>query len=381
LAAVAAAERRGGSPAQVVSLRAALCAAQGDWEGAIVHGERALALDPTDLAVRRLVARGYVGLGRLEKAMAHYRALLGMDPADPLAHEGLGALLALSNPAAAGPHLEAASTPLASELMDVLGRAGDDPAHRLAQVGQTCLAHGEPALAVLALEWALARRPAYAEAHALLGQALVQSGRSQEGLEHLEEAVRLAPDSALARSLLGLYHLRTGDPAAARPHLEAAYDLDPDNPALSLYLAQVYAGLGQYSVAEVWLEEATRLAPEDPAVWEGVARFYLDRSMARQGLEAALNLLRLAPESGVAQDLQGWAQFLSGHYPEAEGRLLRAVELDPSLVTAYYHLGQVYVYLGRVEEARAAFIRALDVNTDPVLRGEIERALRRIAGR
>jgi len=383
LTAVAAAERLGAPVAQVEALRTAFYAALRDWEKAVAHGEVALALNPADGATRRRVVEGDVTLGRLEEAKVHCHALLEADSADLQAHEWMGALLALSDPAAALPHLEAAATPLASDLMKGLGECRDDPSYRLARVGQACLAYEEPALAALALERAVARSPAYADAHALLGEALGQLDRTQEALGHLETAVSLAPDSALARALLGLHHLSAGDLTAARPHLEVAYDMDPENPALSLYLAWVYAGLGQYGVAEVWLGEATRLAPEDPAVWEAVARFYLDRSLVekQRGLEAALVLARLVPESAVARDLLGWAHFLSGRYAEAEEYLLEAAELNPALASAHYHLGEVYVSLGRVGEARAALTRALDTNTDAVLREEIEQALSRIAGR
>jgi len=376
LEAAAAAERLGGPAALVESLRAALYAAQGDWEAAVVHGEAALALAPDDTATRHLVAQGCVALGRQEEALAHYRALLEADPADRQARERLGALLALSDPTAASPHLRAASTPLASDLLVALEEtAGSDPAHRLARLGQTCLAHGEPALAALALERAVADSPAYADAHALLGQALDQLGRPDDGLGHLRRAVGLAPGSPLARSLLGLHYLKAGDPAAARPHLEAAYDLDPGNPALSLYLALVYADLGQYGVADLWLDEATRLAPEDPTVWEAVVRFYLDRRMGEEGLEAAWVLVGLAPASATARDLLGWACFLAGSPAEAEEHLRRALDLDPTLPSAHYHLGRVYTYLGRVEEARTALGRAFDLSTDPALRARVEEAL------
>jgi Flp pilus assembly protein TadD len=227
------------------------------------------------------------------------------------------------------------------------------------------------------LEQAVVDNPDYADAHALLGQALDQLDRPQQALDHLEAALALTPDSALCRSLLGLHYLQVGDPAAARPHLEAAYDLDPDNPVFSLHLASMYAGLGQYTVAEVWLREATRLAPEDALVWEAVARFYLERGLVegQAGLEAAQALAELEPQDGLVLDLLGWAHFLKGNSTEAEEHLLEAIELDPALPSAHYHLGQVYAYLGRAEEARAVLTRALDLNTDPALRGQIEQLL------
>ncbi len=372
LDALAQAEARGADPGVVAALRAALYAAQGDWERAVAEGERTLALkeDPDTL---HLVARGYLHLEQEEAARATYRTLVGRDPADTEAQEQLGFLLALTDPAAARPHLQAAGTPFAGKVLAALEEK--ETVVRLARIGQVALAHDEPALAVLALRRATAISPAFADAHALLGRALDGMGRPEAARAHLETAARLAPDSPLARSLLGLHHLNQGDPAAARPHLEAAYDLDPQNPAFALYLAFLYADLGQYGVADIWLVEATRLAPEDPHIWEAVARFYLDRFPGdERGVIAARALVRLAPDGASAHALLGRALLFAEDYAEAEEALRKALELAPDLAVAHYDLGRLYALRGQREPARAEFTRALDFNTDPRLREEIERS-------
>jgi Flp pilus assembly protein TadD len=374
LDALARAEERGADPKEVAALRAALYAAQGDWERAVAEGERALALgdDPDTL---RLVARGYLWLGRLEAARSACQTLAERAPADAEARECLGFLLALGDPSAARPYLQAADTPFSADLLAALGEG--EPAVRLARMGQAALSHGEPALAVLALERATVRMPDFADAHALLGHALEGIGRSEAARVHLETAARLAPDSPLARSLLGLHYLNRGDPAAARPHLEAAYDLDPQNPAFALYLGFLYADLGQYAVADIWLAEATRLAPEDPDVWDAVARFYLERFPGdARGITAARALVRLAPDSAGAHALLGRALLFAEDYAGAEEALQKALELAPDLAVAHYDLGRLYLLRGQREVARAEFIRALDLNTDPTLRGEIEGIIR-----
>jgi tetratricopeptide (TPR) repeat protein len=379
LAAVAEAAERGAADADVEPLRAALYAAAGDWEETARHAEAALALAPDDAATHALVAQAYLNLGRATEAETAYRAILTADPQSSLAHERLGALLAISEPAGAGGHLEAAGTPLATALLDTLEQsAGSDPAYRLTLIGQTCLDHGVPALAALALAQAATANPEYADAQALWGLALDQMGRTEEALPHLEAAVQAAPDSARARSLLGIHLLSAHEPEAARPHLEAAHEADPQNPAFCLYLAYLYADLGGYEVARVWLEEATRLAPQEPAIWERVARFYAERGLGAQGLRAAHNLVALAPESAKAHDLLGWTLFLTGEVEHAEAELGEALAREPCLATAQYHLGEIYAYRSQSAAARAALTRALDCNTDPTLRAEIEEALLRL---
>jgi tetratricopeptide (TPR) repeat protein len=373
MAALGAAEEREADPREIAALRAFLYAARGDWEQAVAWAERALA-QGDDRPTIRLLARGYLWLGREDAALAAYQALVEDDPDNPEFREHLGFLLALTDPSAALPHLRAASTPLSSDLIAALDEA---PARRLARMGQIALARGEPALAARALERAVSQDPTSADARALLGHALALLGRSDAARTHLETAVREAPDSPLARSLLGLYYLRQGNFAAARPHLEAAYDLDPQNPALALYLASLYANLGEYAAADIWLAEATRLAPEDPAVWETVARFYLERRPGDpRGVEAARALVRLAPERGEVRALLGRALLFTGDIAGAEEELRRALELSPDLASAHAALGRLYALQGRWDLADEEFLRALDLNTDPQLRLEIERMRR-----
>jgi len=371
MSALLSAEERGADPREVASLRAALYAARGDWEQVVVWGERALALGD-DRPTRRLLAQGYLWLGKEEAARATYQFLAESDPEDLEACERAGFLLALIDPAAALPYLRAASTPLSSDLMAAL--EDEDIARRMARMGQVALARGEPALAARALERAVAWDPASADARALLGHALALLGRSDDARVHLEAAARQAPDSPLARSLLGLYYLRQGNLAAARPHLEAAYDLDPQNPAFALYLASLYAELGDYVVVDIWLAEATRLAPEDPDVWEVTVRFYLERRLGDpRGVEAARALVRLTPERGEAHGLLGRALLFAGDSAGAEAALRRALELSPDLASAHADLGRLYALQGRWDLADREFLRALDLNTDPALRQEIER--------
>ncbi len=370
LAVVEEAARLGAPPRQVEPLRVVFYADLGDWEAVLSHGAAALRYDPTDVQSQRRVAWAYVALGEIEEAEATYAALLAIDPADPLANERLGVLLALRDPDLALPHLRAAHTALASEMLSVVEQDGE-PAFRLTQMGRVCLKHAEVPLAVLALEEAIALQPSYADAHALLGQALAMMGKENEALGHLERAVDLDPRSPLARTLLGLYYLDRGDPRRARSHLEAAYDLDPENPAVALHMARLYADLGWYEVVDVWLDEAMQLASDEPWVLEEVARFCLGRGLTERGAEAARLLTDAAPESAVAHDLLGWAFFLSGDLRQAEEHLLEAIRLDPGLASAYYHLGEVYAALGEDEKARTSFVRALDLPLDPAVRDRV----------
>jgi tetratricopeptide (TPR) repeat protein len=317
-------------------------------------------------------------LRQWDRAQAEYEALVQADPTDALAHERLGALLVGSDSDAVQ-HLFSAQTDLAAELLSVLERpdALDNPAYVQALLGRVLFEAREWALASHHFEQALHLDPSYPDAHAYLGYALDQMGYPSEAWPHLLMAVSWAPDSAVTHIFLGMHYDSQGDSAAARAEYEAAYDLDPANPATCIAIGRTWAGEGRYVAAEIWLTAAVSLQPEDPALWEILSHFYLDHTItfAGQATDATARLLELAPDDAQAHDLRGWAAFQAGDYTVAETYLLQALDLDPTLASAYYHYGMLLEAQGDSQGARAAFVRSVDLDTTGALLPLIERAL------
>lgn len=382
LVALGAAEGLGKARAQneqIERLRIAAHTARSDWPAVAEHARRLLDLVPADASARHALAYAHLELGDWTAARAEYEALLRTDDTDTLAHERLGALLLGDDPAAAVQHLSAARTDLAGRLLVAMG-SSDEVAESAFLLGHVLAQEGEWPLAARQFERALLRDPEYADAHAYLGHVLDQMGHAAEARSHLLRAVELAPRSVVARTFLGLHYDRLGAFSAARAQYEAAYDLDPDNPAVCVEIGQTWAAEGRYPAAEVWLRTAVSLRPSDPVLWEILARFYVDHNITTQGraVEAAEMLVELVPDDARAYDLRGWAAFQAGDYGGAEENLARAVSLDPALTSAYYHLGLLRMAQGASQEAREAFVRALDLDTTGDLGSLVERAMREV---
>jgi tetratricopeptide (TPR) repeat protein len=360
----------------------AVSVARADWPAVVERAQQVIALLPGDVPgssdVHHTLARAYVELREWDAAQAEYEALLQSDPNDHLAHERLGALLVGDDPVAIQ-HLYAAGTDLADELLGALGEPGaaEDLAYAHALLGRVLFGAEEWALASYHFERAVHLDPSYPDAHAYLGYALNQMELPREAWPHLLMAVSWAPDSVIPHAFLGLYHERQGDYAAARAEYETAYDLDPTNPALCVAIGNTWAAEGRYVAAEIWLTEATSLEPDNPIWWETLARFYLDHDITFEGraITATQTLLELAPDDARAYDLRGWASFQSGDYAAALKYLLRAIDLDPTLAPARYHLGVLLGEQGDRQGAQEAFARAIDLDTTGALEPLVERAM------
>jgi Flp pilus assembly protein TadD len=176
---------------------------------------------PGSPAIRRALTnynygRALQSEGRTEEAMALYRLVLELDPANAGAHTNLGVLCAeRGEREAALLHFRAAAE-----------SAPDEPRNH-ANLGAELATQGRTAEAIASFERALELDPRDAGARFNLGTALAATGRSAEAIAQLGEAIRLEPDNARAHNNLGILLASTGRPGEAIARFESALRLDP----------------------------------------------------------------------------------------------------------------------------------------------------------
>jgi Flp pilus assembly protein TadD len=388
---------------------AQLFSSLGDSRLAAHHWTKYLARSPDDRGARMSLVLAVIQLADWSRARAELEQLLTDDPTNTSIHTWLGLLLSGPEPLTGVEHLERANedpamVDLLAPVLAVrrLSVAADDPAYRSALLGVallnldvstlqelTELNLGERsivdenaftnAITTLALRSLLASvygNPAYADAYAYLGQALDQLGWSDWAQTSLGYALELAPQSPVVQTLVGLYWDRHGSPAIARKYFEGAYVQDQDNASLCLEIATTYLAEGEYTAAEVWLLYAVEIAPDDARVWEALTQYYVDFGIDvdESGLAAVNRLVELAPNDARAYDLMGRAYFLTREDALARTSLERALDLDPTLASAHYHLGRLNARQGRYAEAVLNFQRAADHDFDGQFTQQLERA-------
>ncbi len=380
-AALQEAERLGGGSAAPLALGESL-ARQGDWAGALEAWLRAQALAPRDAGVYLALARGSVAQGSFQQAQDYLRTALTLEPSPgeaAAAHVLLGHLLAGEEPAAAAGHLRQAGQ-RGADMLAVLEAvdAEPDPARRDLLLGAAFMQRDELALARRHLERSVARDPASAEAHAYLGHSLDLLGETVAAGRLLERALALEPDSALAHYFLGSHHLRLGRVDAAKDALWQALLRDPDNAAFCIEMAEAFAREPDYARAAEWYQAAAEAEPEDLRFQLLLAQFYVDHlyRVKEEGVAAAEAAVALAPSDALAHDLLGWAYQLAGRPVESEDALRRALELDPGLASAHYHLGSLYARAPTMQDvARQHLRRAADLDTHGYYRARAEMLL------
>lgn len=256
---------------------------------------------------------------------------------------------------------------LAADLLEALRSTAvrSDQAFRLATVGQVFARHGKWHLARLAFENAVAHDPGYTQARAYYGLALERTGHS--GREVLLEALRRDPKHPLPLAFLGILFLERGQTGPARALIQSAHESDPEDPALLVQLAAAQASNGDLIAAQDSLLRAVNNAPDQPHLWIALAQFSIQWEIDLRDLGVTASRQALLLDSGSAQaaDLLGYAHLLLGRPTIARRLSQRAVQSDPRLTSAWYHLGLASLELGEIEAARSALehVQAMDPNS------------------
>lgn len=291
---------------------------------------------------------------------------------DAPAHYRLGLLLTLSDPGRATSELLSASQldpqfdPAAQTLRTALNLSAlaGTPSAQKVVIGRGLGLVEEWELARAAFEEAVKLDEENAEAWAWFGEA-DQHTAGEEALNYLDRAVKLDPNSSVVHGLRGLYFQRTGNHRQSLAEFQAAAKLEPENPAWYVSIGEEFANLGDLIMALEAYQVATTVAPEEASYWRLLADFCARNGIRIRdvGIPAAQTAVKLAPDDPLALDTLGWTLVLDGRFYEAERFLAQALEVDPQLASAHFHLALLYLETDNADAMREHLVQARDLGS------------------
>jgi Flp pilus assembly protein TadD len=154
------------------------------WQNTDALCRQAMAVNPTSLVARNLLASDAGRRGDFAEAIRQYRIELQTHPDDPLVHFYLGT---------------------------------------------TLLSSGDPRHAIDEFQTAVRGRPNDREARFYYALALIGAGNDAAAREQFEQAIRIAPDYVDAHANYGVFLLKHGDAAGAAREFRTTLELDPGN--------------------------------------------------------------------------------------------------------------------------------------------------------
>ena len=287
---------------------------------AISAFETALRLDAKSWKARYNLALALREKGELKRAASELHEAVAQNPTAVNVRSALGAVLSELG------ELDAAVQEYKKVLK--LDSHSTDALLRLAQI---FIDQKRYSAAIFRLRQAEALDPKNPSVGLALVVALTQSGNKNEAIQILEKLLTANPEFALGHISLGALYAQEGLYLEAAKEYGEALKLEPANDVARLSQAKALLSVRHYEAALPLIQPYTRRKPQD---YEG---HYLE-GVANRGLR---------------------------NYLEAEAKLRRAFELNPTAdYRQHYELGVVLEHLGKLEEAKTHLEKAKELKPD-----------------
>jgi tetratricopeptide (TPR) repeat protein len=292
--------------------------------------------------------------GKLNEAAEQYRAFLS---------DALGEL-------AIGYGLVQDYTHAAPLFDEALTLEPDSPA-LLLDYARTALAQGDLAhattLATEFIQKAPGDREKLAQAHQLLGRALLKLNRTPEARKELEAAVALDPTFPNGYDL-AVACLDLGDEKCAVQIFNEMEKSFGDTPEIHMAFGRAYGDSDFQPRAVMEFKRAIEENPRLPGAHYLLAALLLatgdDEGHAKDAEIELKKELVISPRDPMAYAALGKIAATRQSYPEAETYLKKAISLGSQSPDAYLYLGQMYFATNRSAEAETALRQCIDLTTD-----------------
>ena len=293
-------------------------------------------------------------VGKLNDAAEQYRAFL----ADALGELAIGYVLVPDYTQAA---------PLFDEALSL----EPDSQSLLLDYGRAALVSGDldhaRTLATEFIQKHQGDRQKLAQAHQVLGRALLKQNRDQEARKELEAAVALDPTFPNGYDL-AVACLDLDDEKCAVQLFSEMEKSFGDSAEIHMAFGRAYGDSDFQPRAIAEFRRAIEENPRLPGAHYLLAAVLLATGNAENPLESAEAELKkeliISPHDSMTYAALGKIEVTRNHYPEAEAYLKKAILLGPQSPDAYLYLGQLYFNTNRFVEAETALHECVRLTTD-----------------
>jgi tetratricopeptide (TPR) repeat protein len=301
---------------QVDAIRAALRAR--DFEHAVERSRSALRQAPNDPQLWTLQGIALASMGKRSEALQSFQRALKIDPNDMAALEGAAQL-----------HFETGSRRAVPLLNRILQRRPAEPtAHAMLAVLE--YRDGNCKAAVAHFEKAGALIDSQLDALHAQATCLVRLQQPDAAISVFQRAVALQPENPRERRLLAAVQLMAGKPkdaiATLSPLMQGS---QPDGETLGLASA-AFEKSGDTPHAVATLRQAILLDPRNVDLYLDFANIAFAHESFQVGIEVLSDGLGLQPDAAPLYVARGVLYVQLADYDKAEADFARASELDPN---------------------------------------------------
>jgi len=210
----------------------------------------------------------------------------------------------------------------------------------------------------------IARRPAHAPGHTLLGVAYRLQGKLTEAADCFTQAIALDGGDILALNELGNIRWQEGQVGEAAALYQRILVLQPETPGVLINLGNALARLGRPDEAVPVYEQAALLQPDSVDARLGLATALGSLGHHQRALTLYQEIEQVRPDFPGLQVNFGLAWMKLGRCDEAIAHYDRAIALHPDDYMAHNNRGNALRSQQRNTEAIASFRHALAIKPD-----------------
>jgi len=221
--------------------------------------------------------------------------------------------------------------------------------------------------AIPLLEHIVAQDAEFAPALADLGRANLLQFTQQRETKYIEparvsslRALALAPGLASAHVTLGYLYAYTDQYDLASHELDSALHLDRFNAAAYGAMAELQTRQGRTELVEGTLQKGVNLAPDDWLLIMQLGTHYLDGGQWAQAGEQFHHAVDLVPDNPRAYNNVGLVYRGQDRLDDAAAAFRKAIDLEPTFLH-FRNLGMVLSESGKYQEASEALRRSIQM--------------------
>jgi tetratricopeptide (TPR) repeat protein len=327
----------------------------GQFAAAAEIGRAVLSANPGAAPALQLLGMALAQAGDLNGAEEAIRRLVKLNPKIAGAHSILGNIAMLRK------QPESAASSYSAALALVPGHAETHFNLALALKAQDKMIES-----LASLNKAIELKPDYADAITQSGTVLMALNNRNAAVEALRRSLALRENQFEAHYNLGLALYRLDRLEEAKLSFARAAAINDRSAEAFLSLGRTLNELGQRSLATSALARAAALAPDNAEAHGLLATVFLADGWTKAALDEAGKAIALNPGNEHFHMIHGRILGELNRLEEAEAANRRAVEVAPESMEALGALGRSYLAIGRTEDARAVFQKAMALHIDDI---------------
>jgi len=340
----------------------------GYYNASLAITDSALIISPHATDIHFLRGRVFTRLARLDEAEASYRTVLSLKP------NYQGAWFNMGTTSIRRDDLPAAIAHYKNEMLLY------PSARTMVQIGRAYAELGKIDSASFAYEDAIKTDSKNAAAYMRLGHLYKDRGDITKAIEYATIGLDLDPENLDYKYIIGSLFLLNEEPKASLPFFQAVTSKRPWHYWAHHNLGQALYRIGNEAQGQHYMDVAKELQkgiqevenwrnlanmnPDQLMLWVNLGNSLKNMGRIQEAKDAFLVALSISPMSFALQNNIANLCLIDGDTVQAINRYKTILSLDSTLVDIWLNLGVVHASSGRKNDARQAWMRGLEYDSD-----------------